>query len=178
MAPITPHWVQPSHPELIEVCRSQKDYGSYAISKVDLPAGAFFTPITDTTVVEAATYASVQVTADSHMDLNSDLLYCDHSCDPSLEFDFGRFEVRVVRDKPLAVGDRLTFFYPSSEWEMARPFACRCGAACCQRRISGASRLGAEDLRGYWLNKHIAAMIEERDGVKMQSGSYLSEKRS
>ena len=163
MAPITPHWVQPSHPDLINVVQGQKDYSSYATSKVDLPAGAFFTPITGTTVVDKVTYASVQVTTTTHMDLNSDLLYCDHSCDPSLEFDFDRFEARVVGDKPLKVGDRLTFFYPSSEWEMAQPFVCLCGTARCKRWISGASGLTAKDLRGYWLNKHIAAMLEARD---------------
>ena len=63
-----------------------------------------------------------------HINLNSDLLYANHSCTPSLVFDTGRMEARVVADRPLRAGDELTFFYPSTEWEMDRPFRCRCGA--------------------------------------------------
>lgn len=177
MTPMTPHWVQPSHPDLIEIFRSPNDFTSYAISKVDLPEGAVLTPLTGATVVDTASYASYQVTADTHMEFNSDLLYCDHSCDPNLECDVDRCEMRVAKNKSIKVGDRLTWFYPSTEWEMIQEFACRCGAASCQGWIAGASKLSAEELRGYWLNKHIAAMVEARDATGTPAGSSNSSEK-
>ena len=124
-----------------------------------------------------------------HINLNSDLLYANHSCTPSLVFDTGRMEARVVADRPLRVGDELTFFYPSTEWEMDRPFRCRCGAGegTCLGWIDGAKVLarrvepglgsevggsgsGSENakeekrkkrsvLERYWLNEHVKQML-------------------
>ena len=51
------------------------------------------------------------------------------------------FEIRVKRDRPLKKGDMLSFFYPSTDWTLAQPFDCWCGAAekCCGR-IEGPGR--------------------------------------
>lgn len=102
---------QPTHPGLIQVNRSPKAFGSSASSLVSLPAGAVFAKITTATPSKKA-YTSVQTGRDSHIELNSDLVFCNHSCDPSLNFDMDKMEVRVVDDRPLKVGDALTFFYP------------------------------------------------------------------
>lgn len=66
-------------------------------------------------------------------------------------------EVRVVDDRPLQKGDVLSFFYPSTEWEMAQPFECMCGAGegVCKRWIRGAKDMSDAELEGYWLNPHI-----------------------
>jgi hypothetical protein len=106
----------------------------------------------------------VQTGRDSHIELNSDLVFCNHSCEPSLNFDMARMEVRVVDDRALKVGDALTFFYPSSEWEMDQAFECTCGALGCKRVIEGAKALSREVLQGYWLNAHIEELLKERDG--------------
>ncbi len=77
-------------------------------------------------------YASVQIDAQGHsIDLNFALVYCNHSCAPSLEFDKQRFEVRVARGRDLNVGDALTIFYSSSEWVMDQPFPRTCGTSRC-----------------------------------------------
>lgn len=57
----------------------------------------------------------------------------NHSCEPSAEMILvagapDRWEVRVG-PKALAAGDEVTFFYPSSEWDMAQGFDCGCGKA-------------------------------------------------
>ena len=162
MAPLIPTWTQPSHPKLIEVIRGDpKEFASWAISRVALPAGSLFTPITAVTPAAAATYASFQIGDGRHIDINSDLVYCNHSCEPSLEFDLDRREVRVARGRALQVGDPLTWFYPSAEWEMAQPFECLCGAPQCLGRIGGASHISTQKLRGYWLNRHIADKIKK-----------------
>ncbi|CEJ53685.1 galactose-proton symport [Penicillium brasilianum] len=151
----------PTHPDRLRVNRSTKAFGSGAYSLIDLPAGAVFAPITGTTPGHKA-YTSVQTGRDSHIELNSDLVFCNHSCAPSLVFDMARMEVRVVDDKPLKAGDALTFFYPSSEWEMDQPFQCTCGARECRGWISGAKTMDPEELEGYWLNAHIVELLNER----------------
>lgn len=151
----------PTHPDRLHVNRSAKAFGSGAFSLVDLPAGALFAKITEATPSRKA-WTSVQTGVNSHIELNSDLVYCNHSCAPSLVFDMSRMEVRVVDEHPLRKGDALTFFYPSTEWDMDQPFQCTCNAAECRGWICGASKMSPEVLGDYWLNPHIAGLLNER----------------
>ncbi|KAL4895175.1 hypothetical protein BDV59DRAFT_211962 [Aspergillus ambiguus] len=152
---------QPTHPDTLLVVRSPKAFGSHAESLVSLPAGAVFAKITSATPAKKA-YTSVQTGRDTHIELNSDLVFCNHSCAPTLDFDMHKMEVRVVQNRDLRKGDHLTFFYPSSEWEMDQPFQCNCGAEACKGVIDGAKSMKTEDLSGYWLNPHIEEMLKER----------------
>ena len=77
-----------------------------------------------------------------------------------------KFEVRVARGRDLKRGDALTFFYPSTEWDMAQPFKCTCGAEACKGWINGAGKMDRKILEGYWLNEHIAARLKEAEGRK------------
>ncbi|KAK1147895.1 hypothetical protein N8T08_000410 [Aspergillus melleus] len=158
----TPKETPPTHPNKLHVHRSPKPFASGAISQIALPAGSLFTPITGTTSSHKA-YTSVQTGRDSHIELNSDLVYCNHSCAPTLDFDMGKMEVRVVADRDLKVGDALTFFYPSSEWDMDQAFECKCGAESCKEYIKGAKDMSRDQLKGYWLNEHIRELLDERD---------------
>lgn len=85
--PLKPHWQQPSHPEIQEVIfGTAGEFSSKSVSKVKVaPFGVFadmsFPPCT---LVEKSTYATVQISRDKHIMLNSDLLYLNHSCEPSL----------------------------------------------------------------------------------------------
>lgn len=63
-------------------------------------------------------YSSVQVSATEHVELNSDLVYMNHSCDPSTHMDVDRMVVVAIKD--IKAGDELTFFYPSTEWDMGK----------------------------------------------------------
>jgi hypothetical protein len=156
----------PSHPELIKVVFNPGFHTSFAESLVSLPAGALFSRIDTATAAPQPTWASVQISADKHIDLNSDLVYCNHSCAPSLEFDMMRMEVRVARDIEggrLEVGDILTFFYPSTEWNMSRPFHCECKHSRCKGWISGSGQMKRAQLDGYWLNWHIRELLEKED---------------
>jgi len=152
----------------LKVERSPKAFGSRAVSLVDLPAGSVFARITNYTPNTTKAYSSVQVGPNQHIELNSELLYCNHSCEPTLVFDMSRFEVRVVDHRPLKVGEPLTFFYPSTEWEMAQPFDCTCGAGTgiCKGKIMGAMAMKEEDLEGYWLNPHIVKLLRSREARK------------
>jgi hypothetical protein len=53
-------------------------------------------------------------------------------------------------------GEELTLFYPSSEWEMSRPFECCCGSDGCLRLISGAKNMAREALGRHRINRHIS----------------------
>lgn len=170
MAPIAvdqpvaaPTALPPTHPTVLHVHRSPKAFSSSAISQTDLPPGAVFAKITTATPATKA-YTSVQTGRNTHIELNSDLVFINHSCTPSLNFDMHRMEVRVVDDRPLRKGDLLTFFYPSTEWNMTQPFECLCGAGdgVCKGWIRGASGLTDHQLQGYWLNPHIEEMQREK----------------
>ena len=160
-----PPWVAPDTSALLQVNKSSVPFSSFATSKISFPAGALFARITTVTHAPRQTYSSVQVGRDAHVELNSDILFINHSCAPSLEFDMARFEVRVVKERALREGDELSFFYPSTEWTMAQPFDCRCNApnGICLGRIEGAETLGKAVLSRYWLNEHIEEMLAARE---------------
>jgi hypothetical protein len=79
-------------------------------------------------------------------------------------------EIRVSSDRDLKKGDALTFFYPSSEWDMAQPFDCTCGESVCKGVIDGAGRMEDEVVRGYWLNEYIVRMLDAKNGGENGSG--------
>jgi hypothetical protein len=158
-----PAWVQPDLSRLLRVEKNPGAFTSRSISLVSLPPGAVFARISNPTPATVA-YSSVQAGKDLHIELNCDLVYVNHSCKPSLVFDMERWEVRVAEDKEggLKQGDELTFFYPSTEWDMAQPFECLCKTGECRGQIKGAKDMPVETLKKYWLNKHIEEMLAER----------------
>ncbi|KAJ6442238.1 galactose-proton symport [Purpureocillium lavendulum] len=164
----TAFWEQPSHPELIQVVKGTRPYAAAAYSLVALPAGAHFARITTATPVPQTTYTSVGTGRDARVELNSDLVYCNHSCAPSLVFDMARREVRVADGRPLRRGDPLTFFYPSSEWDMVQPFRCECGEGVqvCLGVVAGASNIDPLVLSRYWLNDHVRELLAEKMGAE------------
>ncbi|KAI1814801.1 hypothetical protein GGS20DRAFT_384832 [Poronia punctata] len=173
---LLPAWVNPDLDRLMVVRKGTGDFSSWAESLVDLPAGALFARITGVTPKygnnsdlesreKERTYSSLQVSRNLSIELNSDLLYMNHSCEPSLEIDTARMEVRVAAGRGLRKGDALTFFYPSTEAAMAQPFDCRCGSKKCLGRVRGASELPKEGLEGYYLNDYIRELLAEKNGT-------------
>lgn len=80
--------------------------------------------------------------------------------------------LRVAAGKALRQGDELTYFYPSTEWAMAQPFHCRCGAgaAVCKGWIVGAAQMPVEALHGYWINAWIRDALREKRTVEGANG--------
>lgn len=150
----------PTHPHSILVERGEEGaFASRAISLKDMPAGEVFEKMSDATKVDKCSYTTVQTSKSGQIELNSDLVFCNHSCDPSLVFDMNKMEVRVIGNRDLKAGQDLTFFYPSSEWDMAQPFDCNCGASDCVGTIKGARYLDDKTLSKYWLNQHIKDLL-------------------
>lgn len=99
-------------------------------------------------------YLTVQLGDNQHIMLNPEYLqYINHSCNPNCFFDTTHLTVIALRD--IAYEEELSFFYPSSEWEMSQPFVCNCGSQQCLGMIRGAKHLSAEQAGTHQLNHYI-----------------------
>jgi hypothetical protein len=88
MAPLKPHWTQPSHPDFLKVIVSDneaeftsKSVSTSTVAPFAVVAKLCFPPCT---LAGEPAYSTVQIGRDRHLELNSDLLYLNHSCEPSL----------------------------------------------------------------------------------------------
>lgn len=108
--------------------------------------------------LSSPTYLTVQVGHDQHITLRPEFLqYINHSCRPNVFFDTSRLELLCLN--PIEAGDEFTFFYPSTEWDMAQPFICQCGEPGCLQLIQGAAHLSADTLARYRLTDFIQQQL-------------------
>ncbi len=106
-----------------------------------------------------ATYLTVQVGIDVHITLQPEhLQYINHSCEPNVFFDTTSMELIALKD--LQPGEELSFFYPSTEWDMSQPFVCNCKSNQCLQLINGASHLSKESLNKYQLTNFILEQLQ------------------
>ena len=107
---------------------------------------------------------TVQISKDRHTHVGK-LAALNHSCDPNVILDTEAMMMVARRD--IEKGEELSFFYPSTEWEMNAPFICLCGAANCIHVVAGARFLPLSTLEHHYLNPHIRdLMIELLQGTK------------
>jgi uncharacterized membrane protein YeiB len=94
--------------------------------------GAVVFPLRGRPVVRPTRF-SIQVGSDAHLDPISDCASpwgaLNHGCDPNVAIDVSR-RVIIAR-RAIAAGDELRFDYNTTEWELAEPFVCNCGASRC-----------------------------------------------
>jgi len=108
-----------------------------------------------------ATYLTVQTGASRHITLQPEFLqYMNHSCSPNAFFNTTSMELVCLQ--AMQPGDEFSFFYPSTEWEMAQPFVCNCGSAACIQLINGASHLSVETLSKYKLTDFIRQQVRQK----------------
>ena len=87
------------------------------------------------TISAEPTYLTVQVGVGKHITLQPEFLqYINHSCDPNVFFDTTSMQLVALRE--LDKEEEMTFFYPSTEWEMTQSFNCYCGSPVCIDRKS------------------------------------------
>ncbi|GGX62196.1 SET domain-containing protein-lysine N-methyltransferase [Streptomyces hiroshimensis] len=133
--------------------------GTGLVASTVIEEGAEVMTLSDCTP-EAASKYTIQVERDLHV-MGTDIRYLNHSCDPSTYVD--AVAGNVISTRRILPGDELTFFYPSTEWDMSCPFRCGCGAAACVGEVTGAAFLTADVLKGYRINAHIQELLAERD---------------
>jgi hypothetical protein len=131
-------------------------YGARLVTTEPCAAGQLIARLTGFRELREPTYRSIQIGPKTHVDDLGVLSYLNHSCRPNTIVDTAALTVTAARD--IAAGEELTFFYPSTEWDMSRPFACLCGAPECIRTVTGAKYLPAETLERYFVNRHIRQM--------------------
>ena len=107
---------------------------------------------------------TVQMDRELHTEVGK-LSALNHSCDPNVILDMDNMVVIASLD--IQAGDELSFFYPSTEWEMAAPFICLCGAPNCIHVVAGARFLPLSTLEHQYLNRHIREiMIDLLNGTQ------------
>lgn len=105
-------------------------------------------------------YLTVQVGEFEHIRLiPAHLELINHSCEPNVFFDVETSQIQALKD--IAAGEELTFFYPSTEWQMTQPFRCHCGSETCLEVIQGASYLSEDILLRYNVNAHIRELVRQ-----------------
>lgn len=121
--------------------------GRHLIAVRPIPAGTMIFPLIGRERKTPTRY-SVQVGAALHLDQDcahdiTDVVhsyffrYMDHHCEPTTIIRDR--EVIALRD--IAQGERVTFNYNTTEYDMAEPFPCRCGSARCIGMVRGARHL-------------------------------------
>ena len=139
------------------VIRTHHKYRSLTTRQA-LRAGDIICPIPTESLYSKPNQFTVQIGIDQHVEVK-ELASMNHSCDPSTILDTTRMLVFAARD--LQPEDELTFFYPSTEWEMSSPFICLCGAPSCIHVVAGARFLPLSTLEGHFLNYHIRQLMFE-----------------
>lgn len=127
--------------------------GRHVITTRAILAGEVIVRITGHREVAVADRFTVQVGADAHIDQLGSLTYLNHSCAPNVIFNTTELTLTAIGD--IAAGEELCFFYPSTEWQMAEPFDCLCGATTCVGVVAGAMALSDDVLSRFFVNQHI-----------------------
>jgi hypothetical protein len=119
-------------------------------------------------VLQEPTYLTVQVGLTEHIMLQPEhLQYINHSCDPNVFFD--TYAMKIVALKDIPEGSEMTFFYPSTEWDMAQPFNCYCGSNRCLGEIKGAAHINPDILSTYTLTRFIQQQLHDRSNKEKRA---------
>lgn len=104
-------------------------------------------------------YLTVQTGREQHITLVPQFLqYINHGCEPNVFFDTTTMELIALKD--IDENQEFSFFYPSTEWNMAQPFYCYCGSNECLQNIKGAKYLLPEQIKKYALTDFIKRELQ------------------
>jgi len=118
-------------------------------------------PFAAAAVLEAPSYLTIQLADDQHILLQPSFLqYVNHSCKPNAYFDVEKMELVAMEN--IQAGEQITFFYPSTEWDMAQPFDCHCRQDECFGVIRGAAYLSLEQIKKHRFTSYVRQKIKER----------------
>jgi len=119
-------------------------------------------------ILEEPTYLTIQLGERYHVTMQPEFLqYINHSCDPNVFFNTTTME--VVALKEIKPEEEMTFFYPSSEWEMVQPFKCFCRSPRCLGEIKGAAFLPKSVLKEYRFTDFIQQQLARRWPKKVRA---------
>lgn len=118
------------------------------------------------TISSEPTYLTVQVDIEKHITLTPEFLqYINHSCDPNVFFNTTTMQLVALRE--VSIEEEMSFFYPSTEWEMTQSFNCYCGSPACIGEIKGAAFLSNEIALQYRFTDFIQLQLAKRAARKV-----------
>lgn len=129
-------------------------------SSAHFQPGDMICPFAAKTTERYPNYLTVQIGEEQHITLSPEFLqYTNHSCDPNVFFETGAMQLICLQ--PIQPGDELTYFYPSTEWEMDQAFDCNCGSVSCLQVIRGAAYLPSGVRERYRFSEYISLKMKE-----------------
>ena len=128
------------------------------VSKREYNKGDVICEMPSVNVMDKPNRYTVQIGRNQHTHVGK-LAALNHSCDPNVILDTEN--MLMIARREIARGEELSFFYPSTEWEMNAPFICLCGAPNCIHVVAGARFLPLSTLEYHYLNPHIREMMIE-----------------
>jgi len=154
------NWEHVGYFEHLELRKAKETGGLGLFASIDFKPNQKICSFSAREVVQTPNYLTVQLDDQRHILLFPEhLQYINHSCAPTVFFDTEHME--LISLDHLVAGTELTFFYPSTEWDMNQSFVCNCGAEKCQKFISGAAGLDRNILKEYKLNPFIKNKLGE-----------------
>jgi len=142
---------------MLKIETNQTTYGTRLVTTQPYAASQLIQTVTQYRLTHTPTYQSIQIGVNRHIEELDVIAYLNHSCHPNVIVDTTTLTISAAR--AIAAGEELTFFYPSTEWAMARPFICQCGARHCLSLVAGAKYLAVEQLSYYFINQHIRDLL-------------------
>jgi hypothetical protein len=137
-------------PDRVRIDRKSALYGSRLVAVANYKPGEVILPLLG--LPSKRSYRTIQTGIETHIE--NELLAClNHSCAPSAIVNTREMTVEALA--AVNAGQELTFFYPSTEWELGQPFICLCGAPECIHVVAGAKYLSIDTLSRYFINAHI-----------------------
>jgi hypothetical protein len=97
-------------------------------------------------ILDHPTLFTVQINESKHVNCTQGTCeYTCASCDPNAKFQLENDEELVlIALRDIQKGEQITFNYCLTEWKMANPFKCLCGAKNCLGYVAGFSKLPEE----------------------------------
>jgi hypothetical protein len=136
----------------IRVEQSQNpQYGARCVARRSLRRGEAIVRLSG--ALTRQNYRTIQIDKYRHLEEPRVLAFLNHSCHPTVLVDTSGLMVLAATD--IIAGEELTFFYPSTEWKMVRPFICLCGSTHCLHYIAGARHLSLNTLDRHFINSHM-----------------------
>ncbi|KAK3750927.1 hypothetical protein QZH41_004345 [Actinostola sp. cb2023] len=146
--------------ECVKVVEIEKGFKAL-VAKEDLPKGTFLGDFYGKIYSSPTTYTH-QIGPNKHLDHKGIVKFGNHSCSPNcrpvyhrrkdaetIEQDQDVEEVswHLESTRDIAKGEEIRIDYNLTEYSMASPFECRCGANNCLRFVQGFKHLSPEEKR-------------------------------
>jgi len=144
---------------MLHPTKADGPYGAKLTTDRPFAAGDLILRIAGYRVTKVPTFQTIQISRHEHIEELGHLAFTNHSCWPTTTLDVSEMTVTAARD--VAAGEELTFFYPSTEWKLERPFVCLCGSWQCIRLVAGARYLSVDALSRQFINEHIRELVQE-----------------